>query len=463
MIKKILSNKNGFTLIELIVVVGLVAFVLLGVSQILTFSLKTNRNAEQRLDRTLSNIAFQQVAGDILDSLSISVEYLHLPIPVACDSATSPFCVRKLDLQTGVYSSPVTLNGVSGSVSKIEFFKDYYSISSDAKLTEVGLYGPSSTEKYLEMQGKPESFIGLQDNLYATWVLSGVNSTPFVALRKSNLSYTFIIDRDFVTTDLNKLNNSQNIILVKPIPAVTDANVLSQYVGRLVVVFDPNNNHQFFVQKIVAIGFCGGDGQGHNIPPECKDAWLAYKNQNQYPNLPVQTGDGNMSNELVFLKLVALSQSPSGFSPAIQGVQDYSNDQSSINVYLFPTLISNFFVDDSATQTRLLEFKTDSSQQNQYLTQKVAAYTNTQLLIKPIELTKFYLQSSSTQNVYRLFMEDYRSDGNNQKSVILDGIKGFVLFSRKIGTNSFSIFSSDNSINNVFIYTNAGGGGGGNE
>lgn len=441
------DKASGFTLVELMIVVALIGIIMYGIGSILVKSTSDNTKLTEDIVNTTDQTVFEQLIDEVSSELGPSIDFAHLPIKVTCSGPTDTACVRSYNQTTGKYEwSTVTFT--ANTPTNIEFFKDQWTTNSGSALVPIEPTGSGGTSRVL----KNDKTLDANDipsgkEYYATWVLADDMSPHFTALAYSKDSTIFILEQSSYTADPVKIAQAGQQAFYKPDPPLTSGSQqakLNTFKNRLVLVQNPNNPFQQFVQVIADGSYCD---QG---VADCQNDWDAYLTgsvaHNTSPTYPPSTNvltltSGNKTDNLVSLKLRTVSSAEfnafTGMTPITANYSALTGDQAS--PFLFATDVSGSYEDDGSGGRKSL-FKTTNTGTSDLLQKMASTLTTESFVAQPIEMVSLYLEKNSAWTVakpkYRLMLKKFRGNGAHQVSTLLDTVEGFVMVQRKLGSDS---------------------------
>ncbi|MBU6376331.1 MAG: hypothetical protein KGQ59_10075, partial [Bdellovibrionales bacterium] len=235
---------EGFSLLELVIVLGVMAVVVLGTVEALRVWGKNSLNFKVSSEKT-SELQQQGAAfASWVESAGIALFYQHLPIPFQNCADNGP-CIRSL-VSTNRGSSFVPLDATQKNklaalkaggapMSSIEFFRD----EGGELVTDPSR---SNNRKSPAIQVPADL---LSSGIHATWPLYDESSSTFVVLRENRqFSDYFIFDQNFATS----APSSDRLTLFQRKGGALSS--LANLKNTLMLIYNGRNPEQYGVQIV---------------------------------------------------------------------------------------------------------------------------------------------------------------------------------------------------------------------
>ncbi len=390
----------GFSLVELIVAVGIFAIVSVLVGQYASNFFKDKANLQSYIEQ--SNLAsFGARFVNVSETADLGTIFLHLPVPTACSGKNTP-CLQTIDGLSGELS-PFTGGGLP---TNMEFFGDV-DASYISSLGNSIAPGANFDARYFINKPIPGSLSKLANQVSVTWPLVDEKSVEFPVLSRSNSSVAF----RFISTTASSTAASGSYILTTLEKGSGSQNNLDQILGSPVVVYNPYVPQQFIVMWLSEATSCAANLSA------C---------QAQYPNNAITA-----QHVLVKLNEITSSQF-TAFSPQLANYGPLINGTSGAWTYLFPTHQQNLFATNSFNSADLSAPVTIQKWSHFYDSNAMSPHD---LFILPVRFSVYLLKVLSKKpGNFTFIRRDFSGKTSPVDITEISSLKGSILFSRKIGT-----------------------------
>ncbi len=463
----VIAGKNGFTLLELMVIAGIAGIGLLLFTQGLLQYLSNSTQLREKVENSVDAKRFSAFFVPTIESSNIAVQFQHLPIEVkaagACAalSATveraSPL-LKKLDSANLLKCVDRSDSAISSFPDAIEFFRD-----SDAVLKS---YPMTLGKNAATLQSNPPLSLSssvIQGNYYATWPLIDQSSPPLLILKSIDQSVS-------LTYELASANASppaaqqRRALFRSSNPSLSSASL----VGTVLLIYNLAQPTHYFFQIISEALACN---PGSSMPPPCDTAGVPITATSGHFALglePVTSVIGQFdqtywpaypSSPSLPFNLAADSPSGSGDTYLWKNAYSATNNQLS-SFYPFATEVFSLSTPTSGAGASSafdpVASILDPTKKGVDLRRIAAFYqaqgVRVQFVGIPVQMTAYYLMLGSkvkagtpgVQNKYSLVQKHFRYASSGPASsltqVLMDDLPGSIAIARKIGTQTFSAF-----------------------
>ena len=412
MTKKRWGHANGFSMVELMIGVGLVALIALFASQFGT-NFSKNRSDVQKFVEQSSFGAYGPRFTKIAETADLSSLFLRLPISTSCTSLNMP-CLKKIDPTTGESSSFSS----SGLPKYFEFYKDKEAVFIPTKANSFK-NAASFDAYYLSNKNLLDTVMSsVVNEASVVWPLTSASSPEFPVLTRSvsDVSFSFVGASASTTAQYGKY------VLVNYISG--DTSGLLSLIGSPVVVYNPYYPQQFIIQYLSEIVSCKT-----NISA-CKNAFTG--------NTAVLSAI-NQNSLIIILKEIDAVQY-GNFAPNLKNYSPISLTSTGDWSYLFPTKTPNL---KAATSDSSSDLSSPIALARWAHFYHANSMDPSDLFIMPVRWSVYFLRSVPDKDQYfSLIRRDFNGLKNHIETTEISLIKGSVMFSRKIGTKTlrFSVY-----------------------
>lgn len=248
-------SESGFTLIELMMAAGVMAFLFVGVGASVRLLQQSYKDIDRQQAEILSAAIFGGSYMQVAENSTPSAAYLHAPISKSCGGAATP-CIRKL--VNGQFTD-ATGTAMAVLPTSVQFYRDETgTINTDQEVLKGVANVSGAKFGFSESLPTIKNIVGEQ--IYATWPLWNESSPPLLSLVRSS---TVIYKVPYFTAMSEIPSSSINRVLLQPISGATSDTTAASMIGKLMVFSNSDNRKYYSVVKIknatwcaLAIGAC---------------------------------------------------------------------------------------------------------------------------------------------------------------------------------------------------------------
>lgn len=419
--KRMKSSRAGFSLVELMVGVGLIGLVSLVMGQYAISFLKQRTSLISFIDK--SNIgSFGSRIISIAENSEISELFIDLPVSSSCSTATPIPCLQTIEDPSGKLT-PYS----GGGSAHIEFYRDNLSTwyKQPGATNSLSTNFDAGVMMNNPLQGNVN---GLMNTVSVTWPLVDENSTEFPMMSRSRSGYAFKFVNSTATSAAGAVPcTSADYALTSVERGLATSVNLSQYLSQLqgapVVVYNPYMPQQYIVRYIYDIQSC------ENSNPRCRLA------------CGVSASTVISTNNFI-IRLGEIDDAQvARFAPGLKSYMA-TNAGSTLWSFIFPTTLTTIVASSSASASDLSTFAMQSWA-HFYDANSMSPYN---LFILPVQVSVYFFRKTSTDGIYSLKRRDFvgAPTKDNATSRMIDvqeiaSVNGSVLFSRKLGSKTLRV------------------------
>ena len=452
--KPIISN-SGFTLMELVIGIGVTALLMVGVGSMMYESTKRNQQLSNKIDKVSDNRIASTSIINIAELAGLAGQYQHMAIPTSTGSTTGP-AVRAQDPNTAQFRNLSSKNQAGISIPPelpndadnfVQFFRDSFGALRTKHLSDTARLLQSEPYQSSDAMLNGTSCAGTYHQLYATWPLvtpmpcsnGSCQNTgdffPALSHIKYNLYFRF---KELSPDSAQAIHNSNFLFYEASAPLAGSGFSLSSLIDKFVIVHNSSDPGQHVFQLVAAAVDCSPVAAQTNS--QCATVYNAYKQ--------VQTGIPADSN-LVMLQLKSIDADShlSQYLPT-----SVTNGFPSPNtISLFPTKIISLFYSASPASDTPISGYTASTGDFDF----IKRFSNAEwvkngappaLSVVPVELRALYLRKEAGDAKPRLVVSSYKNGqsvsntafGDLEQS-LMDEVNGTVIITRKLASKQFGV------------------------
>lgn len=412
MTKRRLARANGFSMMELMVAVGLLGIIILFVSQFST-NFSKNRNDVQKFVEQSSFGAYGPRFTKIAETADLSSLFLRLPISASCSSLGAP-CLQKIDPTTGEVFSFSS----AGLPKYFEFYRDKEAAFVQTKANSQKNIVNFDAYFLLNKNLMDTTMNAVVSQASVVWPLTSPSSPEFPILTRSASDVSF----SFVGASASTSAKYGKYVLANYIAGNTGN--LTNLLGSPVIIYNPYYPQQYVIEYLSEIVSCKA-----NIS-RCKETFADNK---------TAAASINHNSVMLILKEIEANQYGS-FAPNLKDYSPLSLTATGDWNYLFPTKTPNL---KAATANSSSDLSAPLAIARWAHFYHANSMEPSDLFIMPVRWSVYFLKDVPERAGYFSLM---RRDFNGLNKIAdipeISLIKGSVMFSRKIGTKNlrFSVY-----------------------
>lgn len=409
MAKRRLARANGFSIVELMVAVGLLGIVSLFVAEF-GFNFSKNTGNIQKFVEQSSLGSFGVRVVKLAETADLSSLFIHLPVSAYCSSLSLP-CLQKIDPTTSETSAFTS----SFLPKNFEFYRDTEGVFATMKASSQTNNATFDANFFINKNLTDTAMTATVNQASVVWPLVNTSSPEFPVFTRSASDISF----SFVSVTASSSSSADAYVLTTYIAGKSGS--LSDLLGVPVVIYNPYYPQHYVVQYLSEIIACRDD------IASCKKRF------------PAQTTLINDNYVMIKLKEITATQY-TNFAPNLKNYATFSSTTSGDWSYLFPTKTPNLKASTAAGSADLSYPLSIAKWAHFY---DANAMNPHDLFIMPVRWSVYFLKAVANKPEYFSLM---RRDFNGLKALSevpeISFIKGTVMFSRKIGTKNlkFSVY-----------------------
>lgn len=404
-------SENGFTLIELMMACGVMAFLFVGVGASVRLLNQSYQDIDRQQAEVLSAAIFGGTFMQVAESSTPSAAYMHAPVAKSCGGAASP-CLRKL---VDGELKDATGTSISALPSAIQFYRDETGAINTDQMVLKGVANVAEA-KYGFSESLPTVKNLVGEQLYATWPLWNASSPELLSLVRSS---TVIYKVPYFTALSEVPASSSKRLLLQPISGSTSDTTAASMVGKLMVFSNSDNRKYYSVVKIKNATWCS------TAMSLCQAADIVSG---------MHMGDVGVNDVLLEFEIINTGTLPGGSAYPSVAWQDGVPASSSP---LFPTQSIN------VTDTSMAYLDPGSFHPRKILHYFHSQRITGELVAFPVALVGYSLEvkSAGTYNLKRKLYK-FGSSVTAAETTIAGDLTAPVVMARQLGTMELSMFTT---------------------
>jgi prepilin-type N-terminal cleavage/methylation domain-containing protein len=472
-----IQNNRGFTLLELVIALGLSGIVVYAAGTLMTGFFKRSKQLNDKISLDVSEVNLKHSFSLAFQLADVAKKYQHLPIPISnCANDLGQPCLRQMNEKGGFEStsvSPELLASSGVTPQAIEFFRD----DEGASIEAIKAYGDPQSDWVQGTRALHLSPSALSGNGYVTWPLIDETSQPWSVLLSSGNSVSLKFDEMSDPQGIPIRTLEFPYTFFKSTHPISSSD-LSEMSGSLVLVSDAYHPQYYYFQWVDGMPLdCrekSSEGKSKCIPfkywthpedtVECANYRFLHGIENCPSILLSQPPKEAVSAYEYALKLRPLTESESFLKLIPQlseemkrKISQQSWQHQEPSFYLFLTQIPSLYNMDNLNYQRIAitpNRSLDVRNWANYLA-STKKLENHQLVVKPVQFKSFYLKKKVTiapeslerKSSYQLVSttfhhqtQDFTTRFGIPENFLHElGPDKKVMIVRKLGTSNFSV------------------------